>query len=61
MEKEINMFEKLIGSTEEKAPMTNSMPDSPLERTPVDRMAKEVIVHITIVSINTSNVPHRPC
>ncbi len=47
--------------TPEKAAITSSMPDSPLESTPVERIANEVMVQITRVSTKTSKAPQIPC
>jgi len=61
MEMEINVPAIPEENTDEKATMTSSMPDFPLDKTPVDRTAKAVIVHITMVSIKTSKAPQIPC
>ena len=61
MEKEINALAILAGNTEEKASITRSMPDLPLDNTPVDRTTNDVNEQITIVSIKTSTAPQVPC
>ena len=60
IENEIRKFANPAGKIEEKAVRTNSIPDKPFDNTPVDKIAKEVIVHITNVSMKTSKAPQRP-
>ena len=50
-----------MGNTWMNAERSSSIPDSPLDMAPVQRMANAVMEQITIVSKKTSNAPHTPC
>ncbi len=60
IENESRKFAKDEGKTEAKAVMTSSMPDCPLDKTPLEMIAKAVIVQIIKVTTKTSNEPHKP-